>query len=333
MKVLFTKKFFPKDVEYIRERTSDKITYLNAHDFDPDKLPELVSEADVLFGGLISEELLKKGKLLKYIQIPWTGVDNLNWDLISSFDIPVCNSHSNSYVVAEHAVTLMMDAAKKISYHDRNLRNDNWNRLFPGIENEISPFSTSIRNSKIGILGFGSIGKSICKLLSGFDCSFKVFNRSGKSSITDSNVEIFALDHLLDQISDLDFLYVTLPLTNETKGLVNKKVLDLLPTHAVLINVSRGTIVNEKDLFVALKEKNIGWAAIDTWYNYPNVKNQKVPPSKNFDFGKLENITLSPHRAGYINSGFPHLDDAIENLNRALNGEELINVLSLKNRY
>ncbi len=333
MKVLFTKKFFSQDVEYMKGRVSKEVSFINENNFDPEKLIDLVSEADVLFGGLISEELLKRGKQLKYIQIPWTGVDNLNWDLISSFDVPVCNSHSNSFVVAEHAVSLMMDAAKKVSFHDRNMRNGDWNRMFPGVKNEISPFSASIKNSKVGILGFGSIGKSIHKLLSGFECSFKVFNKSGNYTITNEHTEVFAIEALMNEISQLDYLFITLPLTDDTKGLIDKQVFDTLPNHSVIINVSRGVIINEKDLFEALRDQNIGWAAIDTWYNYPTVKNQKVPPSVVYDFHKLKNITLSPHRAGYVNSGFPHLDDAIENLNRASKGEALINVLSLNNRY
>ena len=62
------------------------------------------------------------------MQIPWTGVDNLNFELLKKYNVTVCNSHSNSLAVAEHAIALMFDAAKKISYHDRLLRIGEWNR-------------------------------------------------------------------------------------------------------------------------------------------------------------------------------------------------------------
>lgn len=102
---------------------------------------------------------------------------------------------------------------------------------------------------------------------------------------------------------------------------------------SIFINVSRGEIVNETDLYYALKNNIIGSAGIDTWYNYPSFKNPDVYPSIKHDFHKLDNIILSPHRSGYIEDGFPHLDDAIDNLNKFTKNEQLINIVSLKNGY
>ena len=271
---------------------------------------------------------------MKLIQIPWTGVDNLNFDLLSNYNtIQIANSHSNSILVAEHAIALMFDVSKKLSYHDRLMRNGNWNRLAKNKINEVSPFSKLISKSTIGILGFGAIGKSIYSLLSGFNVKFKLFNRSGKSTQINNDSKVFPINNFINEIGDLDILFITIPLTDETTNLVNKEVFSKLNSNCILINVSRGEVVNEHDLFNALFEKQILGAGIDTWYNYPTAQQENVFPSAKFDFHSLNNIVLSPHRAGYIDSGFLHLDDAIENLNRLKEGRELINIISTKNKY
>jgi phosphoglycerate dehydrogenase-like enzyme len=82
-----------------------------------------------------------------------------------------------------------------------------------------------------------------------------------------------------------------------------------------------------------LKERRIAFAAIDTWFNYPTKEAPIVFPSKNYPFHELNNIIMSPHRAGFSESGFPHLDDAIANLNAFFEGKELINVVNLKERF
>ena len=92
---------------------------------------------------------------------------------------------------------------------------------------------------------------------------------------------------------------------------------------SILINVSRGETIIEKDLFNALKHKDIGFAAIDTWYNYPTKENPVTFSSKKYKFHLLNNIVLSSHRAGYAEGILPHLDDAIENLNRLSNRDSL----------
>lgn len=334
MKVLITKNLFPEDISYIKERINKGIELIIPDNFDEQELIRLSEDADVLFGAFISRNLLKNCRNLKFIQIPWTGVDNLDFDLLSEFDVTVCNSHSNALIIAEHAVALMLDAAKKLSYHDRLLRRGEWNRIRNGQINDISPFSKLVSGSNIGIIGFGSIGTKIYKLLNGFNCNFYIVtkdipdnNAEYKNVIYISENEIFA------SLKNLDFVFISVPLTEQTKGFINKDFFNALNPDTILINISRGEVVNEDDLFYALKEKKIIMAAIDTWFNYPGSNQPMVFPSKKNDFHLLDNLVLSPHRAGYIENGFPHLDDAIENLNRYYNKLDLINIVSLKKKY
>jgi lactate dehydrogenase-like 2-hydroxyacid dehydrogenase len=332
MKVLLTKAFFKTDLDYIYSRLNSEVELIMPESFDEETILNYAPHADVFFGAYFTESILTAAKNLKLIQIPWTGVNTLDFDLLDKFDVTVCNSHSNSYVVAEHAISLMMDAAKKISYHDRLMREGNWNR--PGLnENDINAFSKTLFNSKIGIVGFGAIGKDIYNMMEGFKCRFKAFNRTSKPIIDAENISFHAISEVYAELSDLDFVIISIPLTDNTQGLIDQKFLESMNKKSVLVNISRGEVVNEEDLFKALDNKTIASATIDTWFNYPNKNNPIAFPSLKYSFHELSNIVLSPHRAGFVDGGFPHLDDAIENLNRLVSNRELINVVSLKKGY
>lgn len=334
MKVLLTKSFFPEDIAYISSRIEKGISLITPPDYKEESVVALAPEADVLFGGMNTEKLLAAAKRIKFLQIPWTGVDNLDFGLLARYNATVCNSHSNSTVVAEHALALMMDAAKKLSYHDRMLRQGNWNRPKPDQSNEISPFSGMISGSKVAIIGFGAIGRKIHSLLKGFNCSFKVFTKDQVNlNDFDTHIKVFSPGEVSDEIKDVNYVFVCVPLTPETKQLINAEFISAMNTNSILINISRGEVLHESDLFDALKTKSIAFASIDTWFNYPSKDSPVVFPSAKHEYHMLDNLVLSPHRAGFVEGSFPHLDDAIENLNRCYQGKELINVISLTDKY
>ena len=138
---------------------------------------------------------------------------------------------------------------------------------------------------------------------------------------------------ILQAVGNADLVFVCVPLTDSTVDLVDQAVLDSMPNHSLLVNVSRGVIVSEGALYNSLEKKTIAGAAIDTWYQNPRAGAKENFPSNIYKFQNLENLVMSPHRAGYIDSGFPHLDDAIDNLNRAKRGLPLVNIVSTTNNY
>ena len=119
MKVLFGIKFSTKLIDYYRENLPDDIELIIPPDFENETICRLASDIDFYIDYKISEEFLEKAKKLKHIQIPWTGSDKFDFALIKKYPkITVSNSHSNSLAIAEHAVALLMSAAKKIPYRD-----------------------------------------------------------------------------------------------------------------------------------------------------------------------------------------------------------------------
>ena len=333
MNVLLTKGFAPTDLDYLAERVSDSVKFIKPDSFDTDGVLAKIDEADVLFGGMINEAVLQRGQHLKLIQIPWTGIDNLDFNMLSNYTTPISNSHSNADIVAEHTVALLLSLSRKVPYHDRLMREDKWNRLSKD-GNAVSPFSAGLVGKSILYVGFGAIAQATSRLLSGFNMNEAIVNSSGKrpTDIGD-NVEVFASSDIARAVVNRDAIVVALPLTSSTRSLLDASAFAAMSENALVVNVSRGAIVDEKALFEALHEKRIGGAAIDTWYQAPSAGKTDVPPSANYNFSTLDNLVMSPHRAGYAIGGFPHLDDAIVNLNNLVEGRELINVIDTARHY
>lgn len=333
MNVLLTKGFAPSDLDYLAERVDSSVQFVRPDSFDNAGVLAKIDEADVLFGGMINEEVLSLGQHLKLIQIPWTGVDNLDFDMLGKFSTPISNSHSNADIVAEHTVAMLLGISRKLPYHDRQMRDNKWNRLSKD-GNAVSPFSTSLVNKRILYVGFGAIAQECAKLLSGFSMQVAIVNTSGERPAScDAEVEVFKSVDVAKAVVDRDIIIIALPLTDNSRAMIDEAAFKAMSANALLVNVSRGAIVDEHALFNALKDERIGGAAIDTWYQSPNATHPEVAPSAECDFASLDNLLMSPHRAGYAVGGFPHLDDAIVNLNNLVQGRALINVIDTARRY
>lgn len=332
--VLLTRKLFETDVQYIKNGVKPECNLIIPEAFTEDDLIKYAPEAEIFLGPIISKRLCDASPFLKFIQVPWTGVDNLNFDLIREIGIKVCNSHSNAYAVAEQAVALMIDAAKKIAYHDRLMRNGDWNRPKPDKSNSVSPFSKRISNSKVGIIGYGHIGLLIKKYLSAFECTFYITDLSITNIKKEDETYFLPMSELNKVLQEVDFLFLCVPLTMETRNFFGKEQFAQMKSDAILINTSRGEIVCENALYEALFCNIIAGAGMDTWYNNPkNPFDTECKPSLNYAFEKLNNLVLSPHRAGMIIGELPHLDDAITNINRTIDGLEPINIVSIENKF
>lgn len=334
MNVLLTKNFMSSDIEYLKAGLTEGISLIEPDEYNESAVVEKIPDADVLLGGMLTELIVKASKHIKLIQIPWTGVDNIDFNLLKKYEVgDVCNSHSNGSVVAEHALALYFSVAKKIHYHDAQLRKGNWNRVSPG-GNDVSPFSQSISGQNVVLIGYGAVNRAVHKFLNGFGSKISVVNRSGKVENSSTLSQVYSFDRIVNALDGANVVFIAVPLTQDTKRLFNFDCFQALGKEAILINVARGSVVEEEALFNALAKRQIYGAGIDTWYNYPKPgKGLATPPSSKFPFNELSNLVMSPHRAGYVDSGFPHLDDVITNINNLYQDKALINRLSVENHY
>ena len=128
-------------------------------------------------------------------------------------------------------------------------------------------------------------------------------------------------------MASADTVVVSLPLTDDTKNLVNASALAAMRPDAVLMNVGRGAVIEEKALYDALKTRHIGGAVIDTWYQYPTPMQSECAPSK-FDFAALDNVFMTPHMSGWTAGTVRRRQETLaENIGRLSRGEPLIHVL------
>ena len=114
-------------------------------------------------------------------------------------------------------------------------------------------------------------------------------------------------------MKESDFILISLPLTKTTSGLIGKDQIDLMKPTGILVNISRGAIIDEESLYNALTSKSILGASIDTWYVYPKDRNNPTNVFQNFPFHELDNVILSPHRAFKVRDReITHTEDIIE---------------------
>jgi lactate dehydrogenase-like 2-hydroxyacid dehydrogenase len=178
--------------------------------------------------------------------------------------------------VADTAFALVMDVARRFSAADRFVRRGDW------LEGQF-PLATKVSGKKLGILGMGRIGRVIARRASGFDMDVRYHNRKPLADVA----HVYA-DSLKALAEWADFLVVASAGGAETRGLVSREILDALGPTGYLINISRGTVVDEQALVDALQNGRIAGAGLDVFEDEPNV------PEALF---ALDNVVLLPHLA------------------------------------
>lgn len=331
-KILVTRSLLNEDLQYISDGI-ERLAGENAFElilpvtYDEDELCMYCQDADVVLGSFVTEKMIKQAEKLKLIQVPWTGMDTFPFHIMKNSDVVICNSHSNALAVAEFGIALILDMIKKISYHDRKLRQGSWNRD----QTPLSLKSRMLAHQDICILGYGQIGSRLGNILQAF---------GAKITAVDNHIDVnhphvvktYSGEDRLLAIANADIVVCTLPLTKETEKLIDAEAIERLKPQAILINLSRAEIFDENALYNALTTKRISGFASDVWWQTPG-RGKTYGPVSCHKFESLENVLLSPHRAGFIEGELPHLDDAIQNIVNLINGNPFINVVDPTRGY
>ncbi len=258
---------------------------------------------------------------LKLIHLPGAGLDAINFKSVPD-KVTVCNVFEHEVPISEYVISSILMWTTRIHLQDRLLRKNDWSgsHLF-------GPTHQELCGKTIGILGYGRIGKAIASRIKPFGVEVIACSpRVPSSGVTPD--KYYPMSQLSQFLSESDFLVIAAPLTDETHDLIGDKELTQMKPNSVLINIARGTIVNEKAIFNVLKTRAIRGAVIDTWYRYPENSSDDIPPS-NYDFSKLENVIMTPHSSAWTDGLILRRNRVIaENLNRLSDGRELMNVVS-----
>jgi phosphoglycerate dehydrogenase-like enzyme len=183
---------------------------------------------------------------------------------------------------------------------------------------------TELGMTSLGIVGFGHIGHTLALRAKAFGMTVSVANRSPVSA-SDVVDRAYALSELPALMGSVDAVVNTLPLTDETRGLIGAAELAAMRPDAVILNVGRGAVIEQGALYDALRAKRIDGAIIDTWYVYPNAEDESPLPAQ-LPFHELGNVTMTPHMSGWTYGTIHRRRATIaDNLNRCAVGKELRN--------
>ena len=287
-------------------------------------------DADILASNRVSREYLEAASELKLIQTFSAGVEGIDLQAVKGKgSLVLCNSHINAEEVAEYAITLLFAVAKNTIPNDRELRKGDWTYAFGGPSPNIE-----IRHKTCLLIGLGNIGSEIARRLQAFDVRVVAATRSGVSRQAGLVDKIVKIENVQPLVEQADFIILSLPLTRESKGLVDEKFISWMKPSSIIVNISRGLIIKEEALFHALREKRIYGAGLDVWWRYPSKWRGKGVPPTDLPFQDLDNIVVSPHRAGYSeNTEREYFQFAAENILRFIHGETPLNVVNLDLGY
>lgn len=262
---------------------------------------------------------LNYGNNLKLIQLPGAGLDEINFSCIPK-NISICNVYEHEIPISEFVITGMLNWVSKFIAINESLKKGKWYGSFL-----FGPRHNELYGKTIGIVGYGKIGKEVWKRCKSFGMKLIACNKSKKK------IEGFNFTNPMEDIAELykvsDFILLSLPLNSDTKHLIDLSSFKLMKKNAFIINVSRGKIINEDDLYIALKKKIISGALIDTWNKYPTNNTDVFYPSK-LKFHQLNNIYMSSHASAWTEQLKPRRNKIIaSNLNRLAGGKKLLNVV------
>jgi len=309
-------------------------------DFSEKNILKLCRDADVIVGWRPSREQLIAAENLKLYINPGTGVKHHinNFREINKLrKVVLVNGHGHAFSTAQHTAAMLLALMNRIVTHHNRMTEGYWRT---SDDKDIFSASIQLRYRKIGLLGYGAINKYVHQFLSGFENEFHILKRKLEFGISDlklagKKVSFYKPEDLNKFLKVIDILIIAVPHTTKTENMIGKKELKLLGKDSLLVNVARGTIVNEESLYDALKKNIIKGAALDVWYNYNPKKDKKGRefPYK-FPFHKLNNIVLSPHRAASPFDEISRWDEVIENIRKASSGrEDYLNIVDLKEEY
>jgi D-2-hydroxyacid dehydrogenase (NADP+) len=278
----------------------------------------LLAEAEVIYGLMLSQNILARAPKLKWVQTMSAGVDRFaTTDIWQSPVILTGVSGIHATPIGEFALEFMLMFAKQAPLCFQMQQKHKWQRFMP----------TVLRSKTVGIVGLGSIGREIARLSKAFGMRVIATRRSVRQATRARYVDKLLPSKQLQQLlAESDYVVLALPLTPETRGIIGEKELRTMKSTAYLINIARGGVVDEKALIRALDEKWIAGAGLDV------VATEPLPADSRL--WEFDNVILTPHVSGGMEDYAARATEIFcENLRRYLHGKKLINVIDKKKGY
>lgn len=278
---------------------------------------ETMREADVLIGWHLTQELpagiLRDCPRLRFIQLLSAGADSVDFTAIPDGLLLAGNVGAYAAPMAEYVMAVTLALARRLPQRHLELARGEFGMWKPVL---------TLDGAVCAILGFGGIGRAAARLMRPFGARIHAVNTSGRTS---EQVEFAGTLADLDRVlAAADVLLVSLPLTRATRGLIGARELALMKPQAILVNVGRAAIVDERALYERLRDQPDFCAGIDAWWQEPAPGSEF---STGYPFFSLPNVIGSPHNSGVTDGALQTgARRAAENVCRFLRGEPVIGV-------
>jgi len=269
----------------------------------------------------LSAKVLENCKNLKIVSRHGVGYDNVDLDILNKKNVPLTITiNANALTVAEHVFGMMFYFNKNLYEFDKSVREEEWDKL-KIINNKIITINSELYKKNILIMGFGRIGKELAKRCNSFQMDINIFDPYVN--------EDEAKRHNVKKISDInvglgkaDYVSIHIPLNNKTRNLININNLKKMKPSSFIINTSRGGIINENDLNLALKQNNIAGAGLDVLLD--------EPPQSDNPLLANPKVILSPHIASHTKECWErHGKETIQNIfdffDKTLDSKAIVN--------
>lgn len=257
---------------------------------------------------------------LRLVQTQSAGVERVRLDYLPD-QATLCNAFGHTQAIAEYVLMTMLMWTHQFKAVEASFRSGSW--LYSGAQ--YGPLRDELNVKTVGIVGLGQLGQAIARQVSGIGA--RVLGCARRPLPVDGVTKVYGLDRLDDFLGQCDFVVLAVALAPGTEGLIDAARLARMKPDAVLVNVARGPVVVEADLYTALKVGAIGGAILDVWWRYPTADEPGRKPST-FNFAGLPNVFMTPHSSGWTEQMMDRRwDMIIGNLGALARGEPLRNVV------
>ncbi len=290
-----------EDMNKVKEKTKEEIMQSKIFALSANAKQQV--EILLTFGHYhdsISDEDLKQLPNLKWIQVMSSGIEQLPFQAMRSKNVLLTSARGvHAVPISEYVLSMILYFAKNIQHYRHLQKEKIW-----GYSEEVLDQMTEISGNKIGILGAGSIGSEIAKKAKAFGMRTLGLNSNGRS--VDGFDKMYPINQIGELLPQCDYICAALPSNQETKHIIDARMISLMKDGVVFINVGRGDAVVENDLIQALRTEKITAAALDVFQEEP------LPP--HHPFWGIDNLVITPHVSSCTSKYIPRtLDIFFEN--------------------
>ena len=281
--------------------------------------------AHVFVGPKFTPAMGEVADALRLVHVAGAGYDGINAGALPP-GVLCANTFHHEQSIAEYVAAATIVVRRQLHFQDRELRAGHW---ASSVYEPERPQVSTLENATIGVVGYGHIGSRTWRLLRAFGASGVAVTPRPVDAKREGLAWAAGPEALNRLLAESDVVVLCLPLRPRTQHLIGREQLGAMKREAVLVNVSRGPLVDPEALYEALSEKRIGGAVLDVWYDYPTT-GARAEPAR-YPFAKLENVLMTPHISGVTRQTFEgRVRDVTANIGRLAAGEPLRNLVTLR---